>query len=171
MAKDDLTKRDLEKTLEAHAKAIELQILISQQQNKLLEQLDYCREKIKEIDAHFTNGFRSELKEHTHQEVLVIKEILDGLVAKLEKKEDRADERCGECTETFSKGIDAHNTQIRETLQSILEISKEIQTQLEEVDRRSWQQMWVWGSIALFTLVNAVILVVGLWQNAWIIRS
>lgn len=115
MPRDDLTKHDLEKTLEAHAKAIELQILISQQQNKLLEQLSQCKEEIEKVNGHFTNGFRSELKEHTHDEVESVREVL-----------------------------------------------KEVKIQLGELERRSWQQMWIWGGIVLFTLANAVMMVIGM---------
>jgi hypothetical protein len=138
---DDLTKQDLEKTLEAHAKTIELQILISQQQNKLEEHLALCLEKVKEIDTHFSNGFRSEIKNHISQEIRDIRTTLEEIRTKLGKTE------------------------------GALDLMKAVQEKIEEIDRRTWQQMWIWGGIALFTLANAVILIVGLWQNAWIIRS
>lgn len=37
---DNVTRADLDKQLEVHAKTIELQILLSQQQEKILEKLD-----------------------------------------------------------------------------------------------------------------------------------
>lgn len=37
---DQVTRADLEKQLEIHAKTIELQLLLSQQQEKILEKLD-----------------------------------------------------------------------------------------------------------------------------------
>ena len=168
---NDLTKQDLEKTLEAHAKTIELQILVSQQQNKLIEQIEFCQEKLKEIDAHFSNGFRSELKNHTTQEVRDVKETLGEIKAKLEKTEENAVDRCRSCSDVFVNGITGHDDNNEYSLKNVLEIVKATQEQIEEIDRRSWQQMWIWGGIAVFTLVNAVILVVGLWQNAWIIKS
>jgi len=168
---NDLTKQDLEKTLEAHAKTIELQILVSQQQNELIEQIEFCQEKLKEIDAHFSNGFRSELKNHTTQEVRDVKETLGEIKAKLEKTEENAVDRCRSCSDVFVNGITGHDDNNESSLKNVLEIVKATQEQIEEIDRRSWQQMWIWGGIAVFTLVNAVILVVGLWQNAWIIKS
>lgn len=168
---NDLTKQDLEKTLEAHAKTIELQILVSQQQNELIEQITFCQEKLKEIDAHFSNGFRSDIKTHMSQEVRDVKSTLGEIKAKLEKTEENAVDRCKSCSDVFVNGITGHDDNSESSLDNILEIVKATQGQIEEIDRRSWQQMWIWGGIALFTLANAVILVVGLWQNAWIIKS
>ena len=168
---NDLTKQDLEKTLEAHAKTIELQILVSQQQNELIEQITFCQEKLKEIDAHFSNGFRSDIKTHMSQEVRDVKSTLGEIKAKLEKTEENAVDRCRSCSDVFVNGITGHDDNNESSLKNVLEIVKATQEQIEEIDRRSWQQMWIWGGIAVFTLVNAVILVVGLWQNAWIIKS
>lgn len=175
---DDITKQDLERNLESYAKTIELQILISQQQNRLVEQISLCLEKIKDIDAHFSNGFRSELKIHMTQEIRNIKEVLTEMKAKMEKGEENSDERCRACVSSFNEGVTVHDERAVEILKSGIEKTEELrekietlQEKIEEIDRRSWQQMWIWGGIALFTLVNAVILIVGLWQNAWIIKS
>jgi len=144
----DLTKQDLEKTLEAHAKTIELQILISQQQNKLEEHLALCLEKVKEIDTHFSNGFRSEIKNHISQEIRDVRTVLDEIRTGLEKTEGALD-----------------------LMKAVQEKIEAVQEKIEEIDRRTWQQMWIWGGIALFTLANAVILIIGLWQSTWTIRS
>jgi len=89
----------------------------------------------------------------------------------LEKTEENAVDRCRSCSDVFVNGITGHDDNNESSLKNVLEIVKATQEQIEEIDRRSWQQMWIWGGIAVFTLVNAVILVVGLWQNAWIIKS
>lgn len=46
---DKVTRADLDKQLEVHAKTIELQVLLSQQQEKILEKLDGNAESHKEL--------------------------------------------------------------------------------------------------------------------------
>jgi hypothetical protein len=46
---EQVTRADLEKQLEVHAKTIELQILLSQQQDKILEKLDGNASSWKEL--------------------------------------------------------------------------------------------------------------------------
>jgi len=106
-----------QKWLQIYAKAIELQILNSKQQEQILENQDRTLVLLEKIESHFSNGFRSELKDHTTEQV---KEIKDSL---------------------------------GETLVAI-------QEKAEEIDRRTWQQGWIWGGIALFTLANAVMMII-----------
>jgi len=71
MSNDDepVTKTDLEKTLEVHAKAIELQILISQQQEKIIDRQSSMEKVLEKVNDHFANGFKQDIKDHITEEV------------------------------------------------------------------------------------------------------
>jgi len=152
---NELTKQDLEKTLEAHAKAIELQILISQQQQKLIEEINSCRESIKVIELHFTNGFRSDIKNHTHEQVQEVKEILKEVGGKLEKIEEMVPATEGN----------------EERLKSIEKNVNDLKEGVDDLQGSSWKQWWLFGGIALFSIVNAVLTIVALWANGFVIGS
>jgi len=70
MSNDEpVTKTDLEKTLEVHAKAIELQILISQQQEKIIDRQSSMERVLERVDDHFANGFKQDIKDHIATEL------------------------------------------------------------------------------------------------------
>lgn len=149
MPPEELTKHDLEKTLEAHAKAIELQILISQQQNNLLEQLQEVKTKAEEILRHFSNGFKSELKQHMHDEV-------DGLRRDLDRLEKEA-VKTNEQTQVL---VDRHDTETTTELKSLEERLGSMDKKLEELDKRTWRQHWLyWGLIAMMAGILVKVIV------------
>ena len=166
---NDLTKQDLEKTLEAHAKTIELQILVSQQQNELIEQIEFCQEKLKEIDAHFSNGFRSELKNHTTQEVRDVKETLGEIKAKLEKTEENAVDRCKSCSEVFTVGIAGHDNHTIELVKETRDTVGSVDEGVKELLDSSWKMWWLFGGIAFFSITNAILTIIALWANGFVL--
>jgi len=118
-----ITREDLERTLEIHKQTVELQILISQNQEKLVERQDLFREEMKEfkerlekLEEHFSNGFKAEIKEH-------IEEHLNNITANY--------------------------------LSKVLE-------KMDVMERRSWQQTWLWAGIAFFTLTTAISIIIEL---------
>jgi hypothetical protein len=69
MTNEPVTRADLDKTLEVHAKAIELQILISQQQERIVEKQDSMEGEIEKLNGHFSNGFKQDIKDHITKEL------------------------------------------------------------------------------------------------------
>lgn len=113
-----------QKWLQIYAKAIELQILHSKQGEQMLENQVKILALLEKIEAHFTNGFRSEIKAF-----------------------------------------------MREEIKAVTTPVKSIEEKVEDIQGSIWKQWWLWGGITLFTLVNAIITIVSLWANGFILSS
>jgi len=68
-----------QKWLQIYAKAIELQILNSKQQEQMLENQGKMLAMLEKIEAHFSNGFRSEIKKHVEEQTKSVLEPIQGV--------------------------------------------------------------------------------------------
>ena len=87
----------------------------------------------------------------------------------MEKTEENAVDRCKSCSEVFTVGIAGHDNHTIELVKETRDTVGSVDEGVKELLGSSWKMWWLFGGIAFFSITNAILTIIALWANGFVL--